>query len=193
MSDPSDDSTRPAKRARLDDNAAPSLSTTSTAAPNTAPIPSAPATIDTDLEREVRAGITEYVCPDNLGFTGVLKQRYTDFLVNEIGLDGQVLHLKSTEVVDKKKAGKEDVENTNGAGEKKPESTAATEEKVDAVMQDAGVVGETTLAVPEPVKVEDAPKEEENDGEVIVGKPPAAQEEPEEQVGGLYACILRRC
>ncbi|KAI4701121.1 hypothetical protein J4E89_010697 [Alternaria sp. Ai002NY15] len=182
MSDPSDESTRPAKRARLDDNAAPSLSTTSSAAPQTAPIPSAPATIDTDLEREVRAGITEYVCPDNLGFTGVLKQRYTDFLVNEIGLDGQVLHLKSTEVVDKKKAGKENVEKTNGAGGKKPESTAATEEKVDAVMQDAGVVGETTLAVPEPVKVEDAPKESENDGEQIIGKPPAAQEEPEEQL-----------
>ncbi|KAI4636765.1 hypothetical protein J4E93_010990 [Alternaria ventricosa] len=187
MSDPSDESTRPAKRARLDDNVAPSLSTTSTAAPNTAPIPtasilSAPATIDTDLEREVRAGITEYVCPDNLGFTGVLKQRYTDFLVNEIGLDGQVLHLKSTEVVDKKKAGKEDVEKTNGAGGKKPGSTAATEETVDAVMQDAGVAGETTLAVPEPVKVEDAPKESENDGEQIIGKPPAAQEEPEEQL-----------
>jgi len=190
MSDPSDESTRPAKRARLDDNAAPSLSTTSTAAPNSAPISaasilSAPATIDTDLEREVRAGITEYVCPDNLGFTGVLKQRYTDFLVNEIGLDGQVLHLKSTEVVDKKKAGKEDVEKTNGAGGKKPESTAATEEKVDAVMQDAGVAGETTLAVPEPVKVADAPKESENDGEEIIGKPPAAQEEPEEQVRDL--------
>ncbi|KAI4682777.1 uncharacterized protein J4E84_007242 [Alternaria hordeiaustralica] len=187
MSDPSDESTRPAKRARLDDNAAPSLSTTSTAAPNTAPIPtasilSAPATIDTDLEREVRAGITEYVCPDNLGFTGVLKQRYTDFLVNEIGLDGQVLHLKSTEVVDKKKAGKEDVEKTNGTGGKKPESAVATEEKVDAVKQDADVVGETTLAVPEPVKVADAPKEEENDGEEIIGKPPVAQEEPEEQL-----------
>jgi len=197
MSEPSDESTRPAKRARLDDNAAPSLSTTSTSAPQTAPqtapIPSAPATIDTDLEREVRAGITEYVCPDNLGFTGVLKQRYTDFLVNEIGLDGQVLHLKSTEVVDKKKAGKEKAEATNDVDERKPESTAATEEKVDAVMQDAGVAGETTLAVPEPVKVEDAPKESENDGEQIIGKPPAAQEEPEEQVGGLYAYILRKC
>ena len=194
MSDPSDESTRPAKRARLDDNAAPSLSTTSTAAPiPTASILSAPATIDTDLEREVRAGITEYVCPDNLGFRGVLKQRYTDFLVNEIGLGGEVLHLKSTEVVDKKKAGKEDVEKTNGAAEKKPEGTAATEGKVDAVMQDAGVVGETTLAVPEPAKAEDAPKESENDGEQIIGKPAAAQEEPEEQVRGFYAYVLRGC
>lgn len=181
MSEPSDESTRPAKRARLDDNAAPSLSTTTTAVPQTAPIPSAPASIDTDLEREVRAGITEYVCPDNLGFTGVLKQRYTDFLVNEIGLDGKVLHLKSTDVEDKKKAGKENVENANGAGEKKPESVVATE-KADAVMQDAGVAGETTLAVPEPVKVDDGPKESENDGEEIIGKPPVAHEEPEEQV-----------
>ncbi|KAH6857392.1 pseudouridine synthase [Alternaria rosae] len=181
MSEPSDESTRPAKRARLDDNAAPSLSTTTTAVPQTAPIPSAPASIDTDLEREVRAGITEYVCPDNLGFTGVLKQRYTDFLVNEIGLDGKVLHLKSTDVEDKKKAGKENVEKANGAGEKKPESAVATE-KADAVMQDAGVAGETTLAVPEPVKVEDGPKESENDGEEIIGKPPVAQEEPEEQL-----------
>ncbi|KAI4948236.1 hypothetical protein J4E91_006231 [Alternaria rosae] len=181
MSEPSDESTRPAKRARLDDNAAPSLSTTTTAVPQTAPIPSAPASIDTDLEREVRAGITEYVCPDNLGFTGVLKQRYTDFLVNEIGLDGRVLHLKSTDVEDKKKAGKENVEKANGAGEKKPESAVATE-KADAVMQDAGVAGETTLAVPEPVKVEDGPKESENDGEEIIGKPPVAQEEPEEQL-----------
>jgi tRNA pseudouridine13 synthase len=131
------------------------------------------------LEREVRAGITEYVCPDNLGFTGVLKQRYTDFLVNEIGLDGQVLHLKSTEVQEKKKLVKENVEATNGAGTDKPESTVATEDKADAVMQDAG---ETTLAVPEPAKVEDAPKEPEDKGEQIIGKPPAAKEEPEEEV-----------
>ncbi len=186
MSEPSDESMRPAKRARLDDNTASSLSAASSApAKQTDPIASAPASIDTDLEREVRAGITEYVCPDNLGFTGVLKQRYTDFLVNEIGLDGQVLHLKSTEVEDKKKAVKESVEATNGAGQDKPKSIPATEEKSDAVMQDAEVVGETTLAVPEPVKVEDAPKEFENDGEQIIGKPPAAKEEPEEEVRDL--------
>jgi hypothetical protein len=52
-------------------------------------------------------------------------------------------------------------------------------------MQDAEVVGETTLAVPEPVKIEDAPKESENDGEQIIGKPPAAKEEPEEEVRDL--------
>ncbi|CAO2652476.1 Nn.00g007590.m01.CDS01 [Neocucurbitaria sp. VM-36] len=102
MSDHTDEPARPAKRARIDDNTAPSLcADTSAQAPQAAPIASIPAAIDSDLEREVRAGITEYICPDNLGFTGVLKQRYTDFLVNEIGLDGQVLHLTSTEVEQK--------------------------------------------------------------------------------------------
>jgi tRNA pseudouridine13 synthase len=183
MSEQLDESMRPTKRARIDDNATPSLSAaSSTPTQQTAAILSAPATIDADLEREVRAGITEYVCPDNLGFTGVLKQRYTDFLVNEIALDGQVLHLKSTEVEEKKKVVKENVQATNGAGKDKPESTTTTEVKVDAVMQDAGVAGETTLAVPEPAKVEDAPKEAEKDGEQIIGEPPAAKEEPEEEV-----------
>lgn len=103
MSDHTDESTRPAKRARLDDNTAPSLSTdtTSAQAPQASPKAPVPTANDSDLEREVRAGITEYICPDNLGFTGVLKQRYTDFLVNEITLDGRVLHLTSTEVGEK--------------------------------------------------------------------------------------------
>ena len=184
---------RPAKRARLDDNTASSLSAASAAPAQTAPIPSAPASVDADLEREVRAGIIEYVCPDNLGFTGVLKQRYTDFLVNEIGLDGQVLHLKSTQVEEKKKVVKENVEAANGASKDKLESTVATEDKADAVMQDAGVAGETTLAVPEPAKVENAPKESENEGEQIIDKPPAAKEEPEEEVGELQAHNGRRC
>lgn len=104
MSDDRENDARPAKRARLDDSAAHTPSA-STAIPQAAPgsALNAPSQIETDHDREVRAGITEYICPDNLGFTGILKQRYTDFLVNEIGLDGQVLHLKSTQVKKKKK------------------------------------------------------------------------------------------
>jgi tRNA pseudouridine13 synthase len=98
------DSERPQKRARTDydgpSSNAPSKPSIDSEAPSTSngalTAPIAPAiTALTDLEREVRAGITEYVCPNNLGFNGVLKQRYTDFLVNEIGLDGKVLHLRS--------------------------------------------------------------------------------------------------
>lgn len=155
MSDHADDSARPAKRARLDDNTAPSLSSAPT--PQAAAI--APqAAIGTDLEREVRAGITEYVCPDNLGFTGVLKQRYTDFLVNEIGLDGQVLHLKGTDVPRKEKRanGREangvDVERQNG-GEGK---LVVKEENGDATMLDAQD-GEQKM----PVKTEEAAAQEE--------------------------------
>jgi tRNA pseudouridine13 synthase len=121
MSESSEDSARPAKRARLDHNAAPSLS--SVPVPQAAP--RAPeAAIDEDLEREVRAGIREYVCPSNLGFRGVLKQRYTDFLVNEIGQDGVVVHLRSLEMPRREKK----------AGDERDEKTLAEEEKVKKVV-----------------------------------------------------------
>ncbi|KAJ8064394.1 hypothetical protein OCU04_006736 [Sclerotinia nivalis] len=44
--------------------------------------------------QEVRSGILHYVNKKNPGFQGILKQRYTDFLVNEISLGGEVVHLK---------------------------------------------------------------------------------------------------
>jgi len=92
---------RPAKRVRVE--APPSLASAPLSRPAAAPeqkLPKAPIASDTpgtdqDAERESRAGITEYVCPGNMGFSGVLKLRYTDFMVNEIGLDGEVIHLKT--------------------------------------------------------------------------------------------------
>ncbi|CAL8574406.1 hypothetical protein XPA_000366 [Xanthoria parietina] len=45
------------------------------------------------LDKEVQCGIIEYVSPHLPGFTGILKKRYTDFLVNEILPNGQVVHL----------------------------------------------------------------------------------------------------
>ncbi|KAH4863403.1 hypothetical protein HBI42_177200 [Parastagonospora nodorum] len=162
MSDHADESARPAKRARLDDNSAPSLSTQAPQALQAAPTAPVSA-IDADLEREVRAGITEYVCPDNLGFTGVLKQRYTDFLVNEIGLDGQVLHLKSTDVPRREKKGdaRQVKENGNSA-QNGVGKLVVEEENGDARMVD---VQEAVT------KTEDAPAQEET---VIV---PAVEKE----------------
>ncbi|KAL2871794.1 pseudouridine synthase PUS7 [Aspergillus lucknowensis] len=57
-----------------------------------------PPQVDADdyLSRELEVGISEFVSTDNEGFTGVLKRRYTDFLVNEILPSGKVLHLQST-------------------------------------------------------------------------------------------------
>jgi tRNA pseudouridine13 synthase len=162
MSDHADESARPAKRARLDDNSAPSLSTQAPQALQAAPTAPVSA-IDADLERELRAGITEYVCPDNLGFTGVLKQRYTDFLVNEIGLDGQVLHLKSTDVPRREKKGdaRQAKENGNSA-QNGVGKLVVEEENGDARMVD---VQEAVT------KTEDAPAQEET---VIV---PAVEKE----------------
>ncbi|CAG8519808.1 4750_t:CDS:10, partial [Ambispora leptoticha] len=41
--------------------------------------------------QETDVGITEFLNPELKGFLGVLKWRYTDFLVNEIDLDGNIL------------------------------------------------------------------------------------------------------
>ncbi|SMN20209.1 similar to Saccharomyces cerevisiae YOR243C PUS7 Pseudouridine synthase [Maudiozyma saulgeensis] len=42
---------------------------------------------------EQSVGITLYLTPDLPGFSGQIKQRYTDFLVNEIDKSGNVVHL----------------------------------------------------------------------------------------------------
>lgn len=51
-------------------------------------------------ERDV--AITEYLSPELMGFRGILKQRYTDFLVNEVLPDGTVLHLTDLGLADKR-------------------------------------------------------------------------------------------
>ncbi|WWC85511.1 uncharacterized protein L201_000375 [Kwoniella dendrophila CBS 6074] len=42
---------------------------------------------------ELECGIRGFVGKDNKGVRGVIKQRFSDFLVNEVSLDGTVLHL----------------------------------------------------------------------------------------------------
>jgi tRNA pseudouridine13 synthase len=44
---------------------------------------------------EIAVGITEYVNPNLPGWEGILKQRYSDFLVNEIEPSGTVVHLRT--------------------------------------------------------------------------------------------------
>lgn len=45
--------------------------------------------------KEEDVGITEYIYLENTGFNCVLKHRYSDFLVNEIDIDGNVVWLKT--------------------------------------------------------------------------------------------------
>ncbi|KAL4226776.1 multisubstrate pseudouridine synthase 7 [Mactra antiquata] len=47
--------------------------------------------------KETDVGILEYISPF-AGFQGVIKQRYSDFLVNEISVDGKVVHLTNTDI-----------------------------------------------------------------------------------------------
>ncbi|KAK9709859.1 multisubstrate pseudouridine synthase 7, partial [Basidiobolus ranarum] len=42
---------------------------------------------------EKSVGITEFISESTTGFSGILKHRYSDFMVNEIDLCGNVVHL----------------------------------------------------------------------------------------------------
>ena len=54
------------------------------------------ATMEAQSLKESEVGIVGYVSSSLEGFTGILKKRYTDFLVNEILPNGEVCHLRST-------------------------------------------------------------------------------------------------
>lgn len=49
-------------------------------------------------QQEHAVGISAYVSPDVPGFSCTVKQRYTDFLVNEIQSNGEILHLTTVSV-----------------------------------------------------------------------------------------------
>lgn len=88
--DTKDQSSPPAKRQKLD---------TSAGIPNGSHSDErSKLKAEAEKRREVRAGITAYVNASNNGFKGILKTRYTDFLVNEISPSGQVLHLQNLEL-----------------------------------------------------------------------------------------------
>ena len=46
-----------------------------------------------DFMLESDFGITEYVTSDSAGFSGILKHRFTDFVVHEIGPNGEAVKL----------------------------------------------------------------------------------------------------
>ena len=72
---------------------------------------------------EEDVGITEYINKDNQGFKCVLKHRYSDFIVNEIDENGNVVWIK-----EENKA----IENiSNTSNEQKEE---LTEDKADSII-----------------------------------------------------------
>ncbi|CAM0137074.1 multisubstrate pseudouridine synthase 7 [Umbelopsis sp. WA50703] len=57
---------------------------------------------------EEQVGILQYISPYLTGFTGIIKDRITDFLVNEVDKDGHVVHLESTDIPQTIKSEKEE-------------------------------------------------------------------------------------
>lgn len=92
--------------------------------------------------KEEDVGITEYTTPDCKGFVGILKQRFSDFVVREITLDGEVLFLKDID-------GKSLQESIFGKEEASPATVLPPEEAVQ------GTIDEMTKIYPTPISAED--------------------------------------
>ncbi|KAK4115220.1 pseudouridine synthase [Canariomyces notabilis] len=100
------------------------------------------------LETEKNLGITQRSAAINFGWTGEIRKRYTDFLVNEIRVDGTVLHLHKYEEV---KSDKPDTQaqqypgngnasaNTSGRPDDKPQVHRISENDRQILM---GLIGE---------------------------------------------------
>ncbi len=130
------DSERASKRLKLDRNEDSSVCTKEDSEiqeankdpPTTTAIPQDKATdnvttMEAQTVKESEVGISGYVNTSSEGFTGILKKRYTDFLVNEILPSGVVCHLKTTKAP--------------RAGRKEPQGITTSDE-VEAVVKDTG-------------------------------------------------------
>ncbi|KAI7408398.1 hypothetical protein KC328_g4 [Hortaea werneckii] len=90
---------------------------------------------EAESEQERAVGITAYVSPSKLSFQCVVKQRYTDFLVNEILPTGAVLHLTELPGFEPKRQKDAPVQQADGNGvDSKPASDAANGSAVDSTV-----------------------------------------------------------
>ncbi|KAF2726340.1 tRNA pseudouridine synthase D [Polychaeton citri CBS 116435] len=140
-------------------------------------------------DQEHAVGITIFTSPGAPGFSGVLKQRYTDFLVNEVLPSGTVCHLVKEEQSGKgKKRGRED-----GSREGQVEGEA---KKVKRDVDDAekpAAAKEEEMKQDEPAREEEKPLEIETsindeDKATLVG---IFGVKTVEEILKLYAEILR--
>ncbi|KAF5363345.1 hypothetical protein D9756_000469 [Leucocoprinus leucothites] len=105
------------KRVKLDDDAT-GISSPSNADEHSHILPPSHALLGTSLPEtteggaikflETNVGISEYVGRESAKIQGIIKQRFTDFLVYEIDLDSNVIHLKSLEKPQSSKKGEDD-------------------------------------------------------------------------------------
>ncbi|GME28627.1 Pseudouridine synthase pus7 [Neofusicoccum parvum] len=140
-----DEVDRPSKRQKLSDNEG---ATTDAAMPD-APAPVAAGTasaadvdaseksaLQEQTDKEKSFGITAFVNSTIPGFSGILKQRYVDFMVHEIMPDGRVCHLEDDVGMTAKGAEKRseaDKENSKLSGELAEEASKISEEDQDVL------------------------------------------------------------
>lgn len=125
---------RPSKRAKLGSPREEQSADNNTSSLGTNPNPSASLgatkmVIDPskdEASKEVEVGITAFVDDAREKFQGILKKRYTDFLVNEILPDGRVVHLQNMNFKDKPTAVSNDdgvsSAETAGQGHEEPQA-----------------------------------------------------------------------
>merc|ERR1712188_117604 len=111
-------------------------------------------------EREIRAGITMFLGTAK-GFTGLMKDRYSDFVVNEITKDGTVVHLTNMDVPSDGKDDESGSSTEEAAGPSLRDQLVEVlgEEQADRVLQ---FVRETPEAEQKKAKLV-LPKEEDKD------------------------------
>ncbi|CDO71290.1 hypothetical protein BN946_scf184908.g47 [Trametes cinnabarina] len=116
---------------------------------------------------ETDVGISEYIGHDVPRIEGIIKQRFTDFLVFEVDLDGQVIHLKSLGMPEASKKGANSAA-AAAAGDTTPassaEQAAGTLEGFESSIAEPGTQHEGTNAessaeaAPEPEQIEQKPE-----------------------------------
>lgn len=120
---------------------------------------------DDTSSKEAACGITEFVCPNLMAFSGILKKRYvfliitlndlfnmgryTDFLVNEILPSGEVLHLDNVKAPPKSTRNIGPPKNASEVSsavdtEKNPEAPAAVMEQATTEQEQCGPTPTTT-------------------------------------------------
>ncbi|KAK4943497.1 multisubstrate pseudouridine synthase 7 [Elasticomyces elasticus] len=129
---------RPLKRARLDnDSNGATLEPPSTisAAQHDLGVSTMADNVGTDDgAKELEVGITAFIDASRKPFQGILKKRYTDFLVNEILPDGTVLHLQQMNAKSSSRRGEQNTgQSMSSGGERsvtREEAPAVAEETV---------------------------------------------------------------
>lgn len=109
--------------------------------------------------KEAEVGITDYVSVETPGFRGILKKRYTDFLVHEILPNGTVVHLQNlgSAVVSKPKGNP---------------TTAVSSEQIGTGGASSGASESNTVISPLGARIETSKSEE------------MRTQQPKEQAGG---------